>query len=487
MRKVLFVVPPYDWFGVQSIGSWPPLQLAYMAAVAEDHGFEARIFDAMNQGLGFDDVRSRVAEYRPDVVVAFDYMPVTGAIATATVPAALEALKIAKDVASDIVTIIGGPHPTFLYQETLGGSPQVDYVLRGEVEETFGELLDAMPSGDVSSVQGIAYRAGDGEIVATPMRPHIADLDGYKPAWHLLDWSIYRYNVEPYGRVASVLTSRGCMMGCAFCSHRQFWRGDWRARSPQDVIAEIEELVDTHDVRVVTLIDPYPTNDRERWEKLLDLIIEADLDIGILMETRVEDVIRDADLLPKYRDAGVIHLYLGAEGSTDEMLSSLNKGTDVDTNKRALDLAREHGILTEASFMIGGPEETWDSIESTIEVAMRLNPDIAVFPVLTPMPFTPIAEQYKDRIRVHDYSQYDLSTPIIEPYEMTLEDVTVAMGKCYMTFYANKMREVVAMPDSFHKRYMMSAFKAMMRGYGRHFEHMGLKMPKMPSIPGLKP
>jgi len=101
------------------------------------------------------------------------------------------------------------------------------------------------------------------------------------------------------------------------------------------------------------------------------------------------------------------------------------------------------------------------------------------------MPFTPIAEEYKDRIRVMDYSKYDLSTPIIEPYAMTLEEVTLALGKCYMTFYANKMRQVITMPDSFQKRYMMSAFKEMMKGYGKHFEYMGLKMPKMPKIPGM--
>jgi anaerobic magnesium-protoporphyrin IX monomethyl ester cyclase len=275
------------------------------------------------------------------------------------------------------------------------------------------------------------------------------------------------------------------MMGCAFCSHRQFWRGDWRARTPQSVIAEIRELVEVYEVETVTLIDPYPTNDQARWEEILDLIIEANLGIGILMETRVEDIVRDEHILHKYRDAGVIHLYLGAEGSTDEMLESLNKGSDMDLNKHALDLAREHGILTEASFMVGGPYETWDSIDKTIDVAIRLNPDIAVFPVLTPMPFTPIAEEYKDRVRVHDYSKYDLSTPIIEPYEMTLDEVTMALGKCYMTFYAKRMKDVVAMPDNYQKRYMMGAFKAMMKGYVKHFEDLGIEMPKMPKIPGL--
>jgi len=483
MSKILFVVPPYMCWGVQVIGTWPPLQLAYIAGAAEKAGHEALIYDAMNKNGTFDDIRAEVERFRPDFVMTFDYLPVTGAISTATVPAALEALAVAKSVDPKITTLIGGPHPTFLYDEILGDpANQVDFVLRGEAEATLPELIANADSPDPESVKGIAFMR-DGEVIATPMRPHIADLDSLKPAWHLLNWDDYHYSIEPWGRMASMLTSRGCMMGCSFCSHRQFWRGDWRARDPKLVIEEVRELVEEYKVEFITLIDPYPTKDRERWEELLDLLIEADLDVHLLMETRVEDIIRDEDILPKYRAAGVIHLYLGAESSTDEMLESLNKGTDIDMNKRAIDLAREHDIMTEASFMVGAPNETQESIKHTIAEAIRLNPDIAVFPVLTPMPFTPIHEEYKDRIRVFDYSKYNLSTPIIEPYEMTLEEVTIALGKCYMTFYAHKMAEVYALPDGFKRRYMMSAFKAMMKGYGTHFEYLGLKMPKMPKLP----
>lgn len=483
MSRILFVAPPYMCWGVQVIGTWPPLQLAYAAAAAENAGHEARIFDAMNKNATFDDIRIQVESFRPDVVMSLDYLPVTGAISTATVPAALECLAIAKQIDPSIVTIIGGPHPTFLYQEILEEVPgRVDFVLRGEMEETLPELLAALSDGPLDGVRGIAYLK-DGTAHATPMRPHIADLNSLMPAWHLLDWADYHYSIEPWGRMASMLTSRGCMMGCSFCSHRQFWRGDWRARDPKFVIEEMRELVEKYQVEFITLIDPYPTKDRERWEALLDLLIEEDLGVHLLMETRVEDIIRDEDILPKYRQAGVIHLYLGAESSTDEMLESLNKGTDIDMNKRALDLARENDIMTEASFMIGGPDETWASIEHTISEAIRLNPDIAVFPVLTPMPFTPIHEEFKDRIRVFDYSKYNLSTPIIEPHAMTLDEVNFALGKCYMTFYANKMREVRALPDGFKRRYMTSAFKAMMKGYATHVELLGIKMPKMPKLP----
>ena len=293
------------------------------------------------------------------------------------------------------------------------------------------------------------------------------------------------YNIDPWGRMASILTSRGCMMGCAFCSQRLFWRGDWRARKPEPVLSEIRHLVETYEVEFITLIDAYPTCDRERWETLLDLLIEADLPVHLLIETRVEDIIRDADILPKYREAGIIHVYLGAETSSDEMLNSLNKGTTVDQNKQAIDLLKANDIMIEASFMIGFPNETWDSIKQTTSEAIRLNPDIAVFPVITPMPFTPLFEEMKDRIRVWDYSKYNLVDPIIEPFEMTMEEVSLALGRCYMTFYAAKMKEIMSLPDGFKRRYMLSAMKEMMKDYGAHFDFLGLGMARMAQVMGL--
>ena len=485
MSRILFVTPPYKCWGVQTIGNWPPLQLAYLAGAALKAGHEAKIFDAMNKDLGFEEIRAQVQDYQPDYVMSLDYLPVTGAISTATVPAALKALATAKDVDPNIITMIGGPHPTFMYDEMLRDpESSADYIIRGEGEATLVELLGTLPEGDPSTVQGIAFLKG-GEVVATPMRPHIADLDELDVAFDLLDWDDYHYNVEPYGRMASVLTSRGCMMGCAFCSQRLFWRGDWRSRKPEPVVAEMRRLVEDHGVEFITLIDAYPTCDRERWVELLDRLIEADLGVHLLIETRVEDIIRDADILPKYAAAGIMHVYLGAETSTDEMLSSLNKGTTVDQNKQAIDLLKQNDIMIEASFMIGFPGETQDSIKNTIAEAIRLNPDIAVFPVITPMPFTPLWEEMHDRIRVWDYSKYNLVEPIIEPVNMTLEEVSLALGRCYMSFYGAKMKEILSLPDGFKRRYMLSAMKQMMKDYGEHFDFLGLGVARMAQVMGL--
>ena len=484
MSRVLFVTPPYRCWGQQMIGNWPPLHLVYLAGAAEHAGHQAKIYDAMYKDTSYDEIRHQVETYKPDVVMSLDYLPVTGAISTCTVPAAVEALRVAKQVNPDIHTLIGGPHPTFMYEEMLAEEDNpVDVILRGEMEATLEQLLDALAEGtSLDDVQGIAF-VRDGEIVATPQRPHIQDLDTLTPAWDLLDWDDYHYNIDPWGRMASILTSRGCMMGCSFCSQRVFWRGEWRARDPHKVMDEIRHLVEEYEVEFITMIDAYPTRDRDRWEKILDLLIEADLGAQLLIETRVEDIIRDQDILHKYADAGIMHIYLGLETSTDELLNSLNKGTTIDMNEHAVKILKQHDIMIEASFMIGFPEETWDSIKETAAMAARLNPDIAVFPVLTPMPYTSLYHEVYDRIRVWDYSKYNISTPIIEPYDMSLTDVTIALGRCYMTFYANKMDEILALPEGFKRSYMLSAMKVMMRDYGEQFDFLGIGKEKIGAMP----
>ena len=480
MSKILFVTAPYHCWGVQVVGTWPPLHLAYLAGAALEAGHEAKIFDAMNKKLSFDEIRAEIKRFQPEFVMTLDYLPVTGAISTATVPDALKILEVAKEVDPSIITLLGGPHPTFMYREifeTLGiENNHVDYIIKGEPEQTLQQLLTAIPDGAGKNVLGIAYREG-GEVVSNENQPHIVELDSLKPAWHLLDWDDYCYRVAPGGRMASILTSRGCDMECAFCSQRMFWREDWRCRKPEKVVEEMAHLIETYDIKFFTLIDAYPTKIRERWELFLDLLIERNFGIYLLIETRVEDIIRDADILQKYVRAGIIHIYIGAESADKDTLNSLNKGTSFEQNKQALDLCREAGIITEASFMIGFPNETWESIDNTIESAKYLNPDIAVFPVVTPMPFTPLFNEMKERIRVWDYSKYNLVTPIVEPYTMTMDEIIQALGTCYMKFYSNKVQEIVALEDGFKRRYMLSAFKLMMKDHGEHFDFASSGMP----------
>ena len=474
-KKILFVTAPYHSWGVQVVGVWPPLHLVYLAGAAREAGVEPRIYDAMNQSHTWQEIREEIERFKPDYVLTYDYLPVTGAISTAALPDSIAILRLAKELNPEVVTLLGGPHPTFLFQEVLGTEKgSVDYVLLGEGEETLRELLLGLRNGTGRDVKGVAH-ALDGAAVANPRRAHISNVDRLAPAWDLLDWEVYHYWVSPGGKMASILTSRGCEMNCSFCSQRLFWRGDWRARTAENVVEEIALLREKYGVTVFTLIDAYPTRDRERWERLLDLLIERKMGIHLLMETRVEDIVRDRDILHKYRDAGVIHVYMGAESGDDDVLKSLNKGIEMKTTKRALDLLREAGIVTEASFMIGLPQETWDSVRSTIDSAIYLNPDVAVFPIATPWPYTPMHREMKDRIRVFDYSKYNLVTPIVEPYAMSLDEVNEALALCYIEFYRHKVREVLSLEDGFKKDYLMSAFRLMMKDKCSAFRMKGVR------------
>jgi anaerobic magnesium-protoporphyrin IX monomethyl ester cyclase len=474
-EKILLVTAPYRCWGVQAVGSWPPLHLAYLAGAAREAGAVPRIYDAMNESHSYPEIAAEIARFQPDYVLAYDYLPVTGAISTATVPAAIEILKLAKELDSGIVTLLGGPHPTFLCREVLESARgAVDYVLVGEGEATLKALLQALRGGTARDVKGIAYFAGD-KVVVNAGRAQISDLDELAPAWDLLRWESYSYRVGPGGRMASILTSRGCEMSCSFCSQRLFWRGAWRARKPEKVVDEVVLLREKYGVEVFTLIDAYPTRDRGRWERLLDLLIAKNLGLSLLMETRVEDIVRDADILDKYRKAGVIHVYVGAESGDDAVLRGLNKGIELKTTKRALELLNGAGIVTEASFMIGFPEETRASVRSTIDAAIYLNPDVAVFPIVTPWPYTPMYREVKDRIRVFDHAKYNLVTPIIEPFKMSLEEVSQALATCYMEFYAHKLKQVFALEHGFKRDYLMSAFRLMMRDRCSAFKMKGLE------------
>lgn len=488
-KKILLVTAPYHCWGVQVVGAWPPLHLAYLAGAAREADTLPRIYDAMNERHSFAQIRAEIERFQPDYVLAYDYLPVTGAISTATVPDAIAILKLAKDIDPDIVTLLGGPHPTFLFKEVLeSASGAVDYVLLGEGEATLKALLLALREGKASTVKGIAYLDG-GTAACNAGRAQISDLDTLAPAWDLLRWDAYHYRVSPGGRMASILTSRGCEMHCSFCSQRLFWRGAWRARKPEKVLEEIVLLHERHQVNVFTLIDAYPTRDRTRWDRFLDLLIEQDLGVSLLMETRVEDIVRDADILDKYRKAGIIHIYMGAESGDDAVLRSLNKGIDMRTTKQALELLNKAGIVSEASFMIGFPQETRASVRNTIDSAIYLNPDVAVFPIVTPWPYTAMYKDMKDRIRVFDYAKYNLVTPVIEPFQMSLEEVSEALATCYMEFYSHKLKEVLALEQGYKREYLMSAFRLMMKDQCSAFRMKGLgSLPHamdMPDPPGV--
>ncbi len=455
-RKVLLVTPPYHAGVVESAGRWPNLAFTCMAGSLRDAGFEVEIYDAMTRDHDIETVGRRIEEARPDFVCTTAFTP--------AIYAAMDVLRVAKEVDSSIVTVAGGVHVNFCYEEALRGFADcLDYVVRGEGEETLVELAQAVVArGDVSKVRGLAYLDGQG-VAITPSRPFVSDLDALKPAWDLVDWSDYTLFPLEGSRLAIVNSSRGCPHNCAFCSQQKFWERGWRARSPESFVDELESLVTKHGVDVVMLSDEYPTPDRRRWERVLDLLIERDLGLYLLLETRVNDIIRDAGLMWKYRAAGVVHVYVGVEATGQERLDVFRKGIDCEQSREAIRLLNDVGIVTECSFVLGLPHETPETIAETLDLARIYDPDLPQFLMIAPWPYSDMYKDLEDYIITRDYSKYNFVEPVVKPRNMTAEGLQQSVVDCYRQFYSAKARDYANIKDDFKREYLLDSMRAMMK------------------------
>ncbi len=454
-KKILFITPPFHAGVVEVAGKWVPLYLVYLAGAARAAGYEAEIYDAMTKNASYAEIEKKIRQSMPDFVAV--------SVITCTAPDAIKVIELAKRINPEVKTILGGVHASFMYEEMFGSTEALDYVVRGEGEQTIVELMDAVTNANaLSSVSGIAYRH-NGAVRATEPRPFMENLDGLPMAWDLLDWSDYHYFIIPGSRLGAVSTSRGCDKECTFCSQQKFWHRKWRGRSPNDIVREMLELKERFGVNVVLFTDDYPTPDRQRWEGLLDLIIEKRLGQYILMETRAKDIIRDEDILHKYKKAGIVHIYVGTEATEQKSLDYIKKDLSIEESKKALALLRGHGIITETSMILGLPDETEESIARTLELALEFNPDFAHFLAIAPWPYADIYNDLQDYIVERDYRKYNLIDPVIKPRAMTLADLDRAIVDCYRAFYMHRYAEMaLEEKDEFKKKYMMTSMKLMM-------------------------
>jgi anaerobic magnesium-protoporphyrin IX monomethyl ester cyclase len=444
-KKVLLITPPYHSGVVESAGRWPNLGFIYIAGELEKAGFEVEIYDAMSKFHTYDQIRETINSSKPDFV---------GATAiTATINDAIKVLAMAKEIFPEVTTFLGGVHPTFCYEEIFSDNAlAIDYCILGEGEITAPELLRAHIDGsDLLEVAGIAFKSGEKTVVTHP-RPFIEDLDSLAPAWHLANWEDYPLYFIDDSTVAIVSSSRGCKYTCAFCSQHKFWQGSYRERDPYKFIDEIEHLNKTYGINVFFISDEYPTYNRERWEKILELLIEKDLGIHILMETCVQDILRDHDIMHRYRQAGILFIYVGVEATSDKRLAEFKKETKFEDSKKALKYIQDAGMIVESSLILGIPSETPESIKEILQLAREYNADFMHFLLLAPWPYADMYEDLKDYIEVTDYSKYNLIEPIIKPRAMSRDDLLKAVLNCYKEYYMAKVPKWATMKGNDLKR-----------------------------------
>lgn len=229
------------------------------------------------------------------------------------------------------------------------------------------------------------------------------------------------------------------------------------------MVSEVERLHRDFGVNVILMTDEYPTRDQARWEETLDRLIAANLPVHLLMETRAEDIVRDEAILPKYRRAGVVHVYVGLESTDQATLDLVKKELTTDASKASLDLLRANGMLSETSFVLGFPHETEESVKATLDLALSYNPDMAHFLCITPWPYADLWREMADRVRVRDYAKYNLIEPVVAPYAMSLRALDLALIRCYRDFYMKKFKELDSYGDPFRRDYMLSSMKLIMK------------------------
>ena len=377
--RIALVAPKWN----RLINSYPPLGLAYLAAVLEQAGHTVAIFDfglTPHSELAAD--VGRVVGFRPDLV---------GMTAMTNVwHSAVELARALKGaLASPLV--VGGPHAT-VFPERVAEEPAVDYVVVGEGEETLAELVELLARTDgspaaeaLSAVRGLCFRRAGG-TVRTPERPLIRDLDALPwPARHLCE--LFRYPLyTPDGqRMLTVLSSRGCPYDCSYCFKGIVGR-TYRQRSPENLVAELESLVDTYRVRNFYFVDDLFTLDARRLEAFARRIIDQGLDIRWQCLARVDRV--TPELLALMYRSGCRQVHYGIESADQAILDRIGKRITPAMVREAVGWTRAAGIRSKGYFMLGLPGDTEETMARTIAFAAELDLDEAMFSLTTPFPGT---------------------------------------------------------------------------------------------------
>jgi len=423
--KITLVNPPYP----PSVHAHPPfipLGLAYLGAVAEKAGHEVTVIDCQAEKLDYAGFRGRLSQTVSDVV---------GVTATTLLyKSAMRLVNIAREVQPEAVTVLGGSHGTFWDENALREYPSLDAVVRREGEQTFMELLAKLHSkASLNGVLGVTFRAKDGSIVRNEDRPFLEDLDSLPfPAHHLLPLE----SLKRMGKILfPLITSRGCVYWCDFCSTvRMFGRG-YRMRSPKNVVDEMQLVHDKYGVDQVTFYDDAFTVNRERVLKICEELHTRKLHMTWDCGTRVDML--DRELLQTMRDAGCIAVWLGVESGSDAMLGKMNKRIKLDQTRRAFKTANDVGLMTIVNTVLGFPGETEATAWDTIRFVKELNPDDVGFYVATPYPGTPMYEQVKREgwLRVTDFDKYDTAGATFETPWLTMQKLNEIRYKAYQQFY----------------------------------------------------
>jgi len=443
--KVLFVEPPKDYWFVMGEYLPPPYGLLQLAAYLESKIADAEIevLDCQAMLLDWKGLAKRIEAFNPDVVASSGF-------ATCNVYVTARTLETAKKLKPEALTVAGGQHFSALAQESLETYPEIDVIVRGEGEETLAELVKAVRDKSVfSSIRGISFRHNQ-KILHNPPRPLIGDLNQLPfPAYHFVEEYAHRYHFTMMAgskaRYGVVEASRGCPHRCTFCSQWKHWQGTWRHKSVKRVADEMEFLYNNYGSRLLWLTDDN-FGVGQHMDALCDELIKRDFsrDITCFMQARCDDVAANPQLVAKMSKAGINWLLLGVESHSKNTLNNFRKDSKPEYAEAAVKLLRQNSIFSQATCIIGERGDTAESIASLRQFVNHVDPDIAIFMILTPFPGTELYEEAKRKGWIEDWNwaNYDMVHATMPTGALTREQVQHELYKCYRGFFGSWNRRI---------------------------------------------
>ncbi len=378
VRVALIRVRPPRIIESWDVASYPHPGLAYIAAYLRSKGIDCKVYDAKFDPdlFDFDDLKRRLLEDEPDII-GFTAM-------THEIDYTAEAAVEIKKISPESVIVIGGVHVTALPRETLLNYPVFDIAVFGEGEHTAYELAKAFEQGlGLEAIAGIVFRRGD-DLQVNESREWIRNLDELPfPAWDLF----------PRAKEYPVLTSRGCPFQCVFCM--RVLGNKLRKRSAESVVEEIERMVRDFDSRRILFRDQTFGIDRKHLQELLDLLIAKGLHRKIkwMAQTRVDLV--DYEILLRMKEAGCDQIDFGVESGNPDILKIIRKGITPEVAVNAVALAKKVGLECNSFFIIGHPFETFQTVQDTVNLAIKLNTTNVAFGIMVPYPGTEVYQMAK--------------------------------------------------------------------------------------------
>lgn len=394
--KVLLLSSPIVQPDFDRIARLPNLGLASLAAHVDDL-CTVHVADIHGQKRPRDYVREIVNDY--DLVgltaMSFQYQE------------ALELARIAKDAGAE--TVFGGYHPTLAYQE-IAESPDVrliDYIVRGEGEATFRELVEAKLEGrSFKDVLGLSFHDGD-KFVHNPTRPLLDVSEIKRPNRNA---RLLTIGFESLGvPIDSVETSRGCTQGCKFCSINLMYGRRFRKFPLERVIEDIRDA-EAHGAGSIFFPDDNITLDVRRLEQLCHAIIDAGLThLRYKTQASASGIASSKRLVDKMGEAGFDGVFLGVESVNKRNLHFLGKGKMSDDAERAVQYLHDNDIIVSTGLIGGNPDDDAEDIWENFRLARKLKVDVPIFYISTPYPKTQMRAELEEMglVTKNDFTKYD--------------------------------------------------------------------------------